>query len=550
MNAISGAYLWSYATGNWVDSSPAVVGGVVYIGSVDDNVYVLNATSGTQLWNFTTGNWVYSSPAVVGGVVYIGSDDCNVYAFSFAIVAPTVTSTLGTVDEGQTSVLSSSLVTTGISPYSYQWFERAPGGSYVKVGSNSASFSFATSGSTATDSWSFILQVTDDTGSAVNSTVVSVTVNSALATPTVTSTSGAVDQGQTSTLTSTTVSTGTSPYTYQWMEKAPSGSYVDVGTNSASYSFATTGSTATGTWSFELQVTDSTGASVTSSAVSVTVNAALTAPIISVAQSAVDTGQSSTLSVSSGITGGTAPYSYQWMEEAPGGKLLALGSASSSAGSPSTGTLSTTGTWHFELLVTDSGNPNEMVTSNAVTVTVNAALAAPIVSVAQSAVDTGQSSTLSVSSGITGGTAPYSYQWMVEAPGASSYVALGSASSSAGSPSTGTLTTTGTWHFELQVTDSGNPNEMVTSNAVTVTVNAALAAPVVAVAQSAVDTGQSSTLSVSSGITGGTAPFSYQWMEEAPGASSYSDLGSASSSAGSPSTGTLSTTGTWHFELW
>ena len=71
------------------------------------------------------------------------------------------------------------------------------------------------------------------------------------------------------------------------------------------------------------------------------------------------------------------------------------------------------------------------------------------------------------------------------------------------------------------MTDSGNPNVMVTSNAVTVTVNAALTAPIVSVAQSAVDTGQSSTLSVSSGITGGTAPFSYQWMDEAPGASSY-----------------------------
>ena len=55
-------------------SSPAVVDGVVYVGSDDGNVYALNASSGAKLWNYTTGGDVYSSPAVVGGVVYVGSD--------------------------------------------------------------------------------------------------------------------------------------------------------------------------------------------------------------------------------------------------------------------------------------------------------------------------------------------------------------------------------------------------------------------------------------------------------------------------------------------
>jgi len=33
-------------------------------------------------WNYTTGGNVGSSPAVVNGVVYVGSDDHNVYALS------------------------------------------------------------------------------------------------------------------------------------------------------------------------------------------------------------------------------------------------------------------------------------------------------------------------------------------------------------------------------------------------------------------------------------------------------------------------------------
>ena len=59
-----------------------------------------------------------------------------------------------------------------------------------------------------------------DTADGENASVV-ITVNPALVAPTVTPTPSTVEQGQTSSLTSTAVSTGTSPYTYQWLQKAP-----------------------------------------------------------------------------------------------------------------------------------------------------------------------------------------------------------------------------------------------------------------------------------------------------------------------------------------
>lgn len=70
--------VWSYTTGGDVFSSPAVVDGVVYVGSGDGNVYALNASSGVKLWNYNIGS-AFSSPAVVNGVVYIGSWDGNIY---------------------------------------------------------------------------------------------------------------------------------------------------------------------------------------------------------------------------------------------------------------------------------------------------------------------------------------------------------------------------------------------------------------------------------------------------------------------------------------
>ncbi|MDS0284499.1 PQQ-binding-like beta-propeller repeat protein [Haloarcula onubensis] len=73
---------WSYQTGDSVASSPAVVDGIVYIGSNDGYVYALSAYDGTERWSFQTGDWVRSSPAVVDGTVYVGSFGGSVYAFS------------------------------------------------------------------------------------------------------------------------------------------------------------------------------------------------------------------------------------------------------------------------------------------------------------------------------------------------------------------------------------------------------------------------------------------------------------------------------------
>jgi outer membrane protein assembly factor BamB len=93
--------LWSNQTKGWVRSSPAVAGGVVYVGSYDKKVYALNATTGTPVWNYTTGGAVESSPAVAGGVVFVGSDNGYVYALNATTGAPMwnyTTPTHGVVD--------------------------------------------------------------------------------------------------------------------------------------------------------------------------------------------------------------------------------------------------------------------------------------------------------------------------------------------------------------------------------------------------------------------------------------------------------------------
>jgi outer membrane protein assembly factor BamB len=278
LNANSGAQIWNYTT--WcptatigVRASPAVADGMVYVGNTYGILYCLDANSGSQIWNASVAGG-YSSAAIASGVLYIGSTDSDMCAFGSALVA---SASLSTIDVGGTSILTSPAVTAGIPPLKYQWFSEAPSASAYSLvsGATSSSYNFATLTTTVTGNYNFMLQVTDDIGAAVNSTVATVQVNSALVAPTVTPTPSTVTQGQTSSLASSAVMSGSSPYTYRWFNETPGAAHYSTIADASlsSYNFATTSSTATGTWNFILEVTDSAGASVNSTATSVTVNA-------------------------------------------------------------------------------------------------------------------------------------------------------------------------------------------------------------------------------------------------------------------------------------
>jgi YVTN family beta-propeller protein len=225
-----------------------------------------------------------------------GSKTVSVYSI---LVAPSVSSSLGTMDQGQTSNLTSA-VTTGAGPYEYQWFSEVPrASSYSSIGgATSSSYNFVTSTSTATGSWNFMFQVTDTTGAAVNSTAATVTVNVA-PTVSITPASWTMDVGQSKLFTSS-VSGGTSTYSYQWYLNG-----VANGTSS-SWTFKPSSS---GSYSLYVNVTDNVGVRAKSNVASVTVNVALSATV-SPASATLGVGQSKAFNAS--VSGGASPYSYQW----------------------------------------------------------------------------------------------------------------------------------------------------------------------------------------------------------------------------------------------
>lgn len=277
-----------------------------------------------------------------------------------------VSPTLGTIDVGQPQQFTAH-ATGGSTPLNYQWYlagSAVPG----ETGSTytyTASFSgFPQIYCNVTDSASHPVTVQSNTPS--------VTVNPALNTPAVFSSASTINQGQSSTLSVTDLTGGTTPYSYQWLQKAPSSnSYLLInGATLPSYAFMTSSSNETGGWSFEVQVADATGASVTSNPVSVTLNFALEALTVTSTLDTVNQGQASTLS-SSTITTGTLPYTYLWLSESPGtSSYTPINDATASNYNFATSASTATGTWRFILQITDGAGTQ--VNSTVTTVTVNA----------------------------------------------------------------------------------------------------------------------------------------------------------------------------------
>ena len=75
---------WKFQTNGRVSSSPAVENGLVYVGSMDQNLYAVDQQTGALTWKFATEDPVVSSPALAGGIVYFASYDGKFYALDAA----------------------------------------------------------------------------------------------------------------------------------------------------------------------------------------------------------------------------------------------------------------------------------------------------------------------------------------------------------------------------------------------------------------------------------------------------------------------------------
>jgi outer membrane protein assembly factor BamB/tRNA A-37 threonylcarbamoyl transferase component Bud32 len=80
LDARSGWQVWRQRTGGPIISSPTLAKGMVFIGSADKHMYALDARNGREIWKYETEGQVTSSPAYANGAVYFGSIDHYLYS--------------------------------------------------------------------------------------------------------------------------------------------------------------------------------------------------------------------------------------------------------------------------------------------------------------------------------------------------------------------------------------------------------------------------------------------------------------------------------------
>ncbi len=396
-----------------------------------------------------------------------------------APTAPSISAqpTNETVTLGQSATFS--VAVTGTAPMSYQWKKS---GTAIAGGTSST---YTTPATTSADNGAQFVVVVSNAAGSVTSGAATLTVDAAVTTPSITTepASETVIVGQTATF--SVAATGTAPFTYQWKK---SGTAIS-GATSSSYTTPATTSADNGA-QFTVVVTNTAG-SATSTAATLTVSAAAVAPTVTTqpVSQTVTAGQTATFSV---VATGTAPLSYQWKKS---GTSIS-GAMASSYTTPAT-TTADSGS-QFTVVVTNTAGS---ATSNAATLTVNAAAVAPTITTqpANKTVTVGQTATFSV---VATGTAPLTYQWKkggtaISGATASSYTTPATTSADNGS------------QFTVVVTNSVGS---ATSNAATLTVNAASVAPTITTqpANKTVTVGQTATFSV---VATGTAPLTYQWKK-------------------------------------
>jgi hypothetical protein len=235
------------------------------------NTWDITSATTWTISSGAAGSWsnnVYTSATVGSWTItaaYTGLQGTTQLIVSSTLAAPTVSTSASTVDQGQTSDLTSTSVTNGASPYTYQWFEELPSANFYSAisGATSTSYSFAPTSLNATGVYSFKLQVTDASLAVITSNSVSVTVNIA-PTVTVSPTSWTMNVGQSQTFTATPTG-GSGTYTsYQWFI----GGLAQAGQNASTLSYSPASS---GYYSITVTVTDSLGAtSIQSNAATVT----------------------------------------------------------------------------------------------------------------------------------------------------------------------------------------------------------------------------------------------------------------------------------------
>jgi hypothetical protein len=460
----------------------------------------VNITVGnTQQFNSTTigglapysFQWYYSNETAISGAIssnlffianstgtyniYLNATDklnsktqsniAAIYVYSQPSVAINPTSVNMTV---QTTQKFASTVTDGLIPYSYQWYLNDT----LVIGATNGTWNFTPE---TVGNFKVYLNVTDALNSVVKSNTVFIAVYEQL-NATISPNSVSMINGTSQTF-SSTITGGAIPFTYQWYMNSSK----VIGATSPNWIFTPP---LVGTYIIYLNVSDTNAVSTKSNFAIAIVETPIIANISPI-HLRMYLGQNQTFS--SSISGGTAPYSYQW--------CLNNTAVANALNANWTFAPISPGNYRVYLNVTDALNIKTQ--SNIVTdITVYPQLT---VSISPTSINTTVGNPQIFVSNVSGGAQPYSYQW---------YLNGSSVADAINNSWTFIPASKGTYNIFVNVTDTNNVATQ--SNNATVIVETPTNVTINPT-QVKMYLGQSQT--INSSVLGGTAPYSYQWYQ-------------------------------------
>ena len=298
------------------------------------------------------------------------------------------------------------------------------------------------------------LQVTETNTQGCDSIVsITVVVNPALKSGTASADQTICDSTSPAVLLATAPTGGDGTYTYQWESSTDGGTtWTDI-TGATALSYAP--GNLTKTTQYRLKQTGSCG-TVNTNVVTITVNPAVTAGMANANQTICNNTVPATI-VATAPTGGTGTYTYQWEFSTDGGVTWTdISGASALTYTP----VALTQTTLYRLKQAGSCG---MVTTNAITITVNPALVAGTATSNQTLCIGSVAATITATAP-TGGNGGYIYQWESSTDGGNTWIDVSGATSLSLIP--GILTQTTLYRLKQTASTCG----MVTTNTVTITI--------------------------------------------------------------------------------
>ncbi len=490
-----------------------------------DNAYTSNSWFWTPNPNLYVGNSMFHANVAVADAHPTTVNSVPEYiGYNSMPAQPTITPSLATTYDNGQSITIASYETGGTSPYTYNFlvFNSITNvliANMLTAAGGSNTFSFTANAAMIGNTYYANVLVTDaGSGSANSIKSGQITVNAALGQPTISpSIATAYDNGATITI-ATYETGGTSPYTYNFLVFNPitliANMLIAAG-GSNTFSFTANAAMIGNTYYANVLVTDAGSGSANSiKSGQITVNAALGQPTISPSiATAYDNG--ATITIATYETGGTSPYTYNFLVFNSITNVLIANMLTAAGGSNTfsfTANAAMIGnTYYANVLVTDagSGSANSIKSGQ---ITVNAALGQPTISPSiATAYDNG--ATITIATYETGGTSPYTYNFLVF--NSITNVLIANMLTAAGGSNTFSFTANAamignTYYANVLVTDagSGSANSIKSGQ---ITVNAALGQPTISPSiATAYDNG--ATITIATYETGGTSPYTYNFL--------------------------------------